>query len=248
MRCAHNEPRLPMCIAEQYCSRTVAMVLGLALAATACTVEEPASQDTAPELPATAQPQERATPADTAAALSFICDDMFRFTILPRDDSGTLFLPDTVVELERTASAIGSRYARAGFEVWHDASEATVTTPDATFTRCAAQTGADPWAAARLRGASFRAVGQEPGWYVEIDNRTLTFVGDYGERTLSAPAPRPVQEGSTMTWRATVDGTALVVTAEQRACADAMSGEPFRYTATVTIHDQTYQGCGRRFR
>lgn len=212
----------------------------------ACAAERPPNGHTEGELPPTAEPAERGAPADTAAAMSFTCDDMVRFTLLPREDSGTLILADTTLELERTAAATGTRYARAGVELWHDDAEATLTTPDATFTGCAAATGPDPWAAAYLRGTTFRAVGQEPGWHLDIGPQTLTFVGDYGERRLAAPAPEPQGDAEdTLTWHAHADGTPIIITARRADCRDIMSGEAFRYTVTVTTGTETQNGCGR---
>src|SRR5688500_19395613 len=48
----------------------------------------------------------------------------------------------------------------------------------------------DPWREAAERGIDFRAIGQEPGWYLEVDDgRSMRLVYDYGERNVITPAP-----------------------------------------------------------
>jgi uncharacterized membrane protein len=217
------------------------------LAITACGVEQVPDEQRPPELPRTAPAAvSEPTAADTVRAVSFTCDDMFRFTLVPDGQAATLFLPDTTLLLERSASSTGERYTRAGVELWHDSVEATLDLPDTTFTACAPRTGADPFTAARLRGATFRAVGQEPGWYLEISPDGMTFVGDYGERTLRTPAPTRTGDGNRLRWHATSTAGSLSVLAEQRPCSDGMSGEAFRWSVTVETAGTSYRGCGRR--
>jgi len=106
--------------------------------------------------------------------------------------------------------------------------------------------GRDPWAAARARGIEFRAVGQEPGWYLEIDNgKSIHVVYDYGEREATMPVPPPVSSGDSITYEASTDARRLRVVIEKRPCSDIMSGLPFPSTVTVTIDGNTYRGCGQ---
>ena len=49
------------------------------------------------------------------------------------------------------------------------------------------------WHQAKLRGVAFRAVGQEPGWLLEISNGEGIFlVTDYGSTRASMPYVEPV--------------------------------------------------------
>ena len=106
--------------------------------------------------------------------------------------------------------------------------------------------GPDPWAAARARGVDYRALGQEPGWYLEIDHgAALRLVYDYGERELNAAAPMPATSG-TRTIYEIATPERLVVTIERRPCSDIMSGLPFPDTVTVTLAGRELRGCGQR--
>jgi uncharacterized membrane protein len=103
------------------------------------------------------------------------------------------------------------------------------------------------WDAARRQGVDFRAVGQEPGWLLDVDDgRALRYLGDYGETRLTAPAPPPdVAADGTRTWRARTGARALVVVARPTPCHDAMSGAAFTHTVTVRLDDREVRGCGQ---
>lgn len=107
----------------------------------------------------------------------------------------------------------------------------------------------DPWREAGERGIDFRAVGQEPGWYLEIDaGRSLRLVYDYGERNVvtSAPVASTGAERTTYTGKTGTDVVTVIV--EDRPCEDVMSGEPSPNTVTVTVEGRELRGCGRPLR
>ena len=77
---------------------------------------------------------------------------------------------------------------------------------------------------------------------LEIDEgRELHLVYDYAEREARVPLPTPATSGATTTY----DAGRLRVVIEDRPCQDAMSGQPFARTVTVTIEGRELVGCGR---
>lgn len=103
------------------------------------------------------------------------------------------------------------------------------------------------WETARGAGVDFRAVGQEPGWLLDIYTRGIAKLAwDYGEQygEFAIGEPTYPQEGATR-YEANSDGRALVVIIRRAPCADAMSGEAFPSTVEVTIDGSTLRGCGR---
>lgn len=106
---------------------------------------------------------------------------------------------------------------------------------------------AAPWLAARQRGVDFRAVGQEPGWFLEIDSGTSIYlVADYGEKKVSAPAPVPRTDANgTITYDTTANGHHLTAVIRRRTCHDAMNGDEFTHEVTVTLDGKAYRGCGK---
>jgi putative lipoprotein len=104
----------------------------------------------------------------------------------------------------------------------------------------------DPWQNARERGIDFRAVGQEPGWYIEIDHGgSIHLVWDYMDREATMPAVQPVRGQGRTTYTVSGGAHQLIVIAEDRPCSDAMSGAPYPNTVVVTIDGRELHGCGQ---
>lgn len=101
------------------------------------------------------------------------------------------------------------------------------------------------WKDAAQRGVAFRAAGQEPGWYLEVDGgdaSRLHAVLDYGERIVDiASLERTDGEGYRGT---TDDGLEVVVRTSEGPCFDGMSGHRFPTKVEFSIGDQAYAGCG----
>jgi putative lipoprotein len=99
----------------------------------------------------------------------------------------------------------------------------------------------------RAAGVDFRAVGQEPGWILDVYTRgIIKFVWDYGEQygEFAVAGPTYPQEGATR-YEANSDGRALAVTIRRAPCEDVMSGEAYPSTVEVVIDGRTLSGCGR---
>lgn len=105
---------------------------------------------------------------------------------------------------------------------------------------------ATPWLEARDRGVDFRAVGQEPGWYIEIDHqRSIRLVWDYMERAATMPTVQPVTSQGRTTYVATNGTVRANVIIDDRRCNDVMSGDPYPNTVVVTIDGRELRGCGQ---
>lgn len=104
----------------------------------------------------------------------------------------------------------------------------------------------DVWHKAKLRGVAFRAIGQEPGWLLEITNGIeILLVTDYGEHRTSYPYVEPIvhQEERRTEFITGDDGT--VVEIRGVPCRDSMSGEEFEVSVTIKQTDRELKGCGR---
>lgn len=102
----------------------------------------------------------------------------------------------------------------------------------------------EPWDAARLAGAGFRASGNEPGWIVEVYPDSLVFVTNYGEDRYAFP-DYTATDAEPFVYEASADGHAITVTLSDEGCQDSMSGQPFETTVRLTFDGQPYRGCGR---
>jgi uncharacterized membrane protein len=101
------------------------------------------------------------------------------------------------------------------------------------------------WHKAKLRGVAFRAVGQEPGWLLEITNgEEILLVTDYGKSRNAYPYVEPREDKAVRKTVFQIDGHTSVLI-EGKPCSDTMSGESFEVTVTVMLGAKTLKGCGR---
>ncbi|HXY32571.1 MAG TPA: META domain-containing protein [Gemmatimonadaceae bacterium] len=92
--------------------------------------------------------------------------------------------------------------------------------------------------------ALYRARGNEPGWTLEMDDKTITIVSDYGKSRLSMPRPSTKVTPDGKQYVGKVDGKDVVVTIAQHPCADAMTGMPYPDAVVVQLPDRQLKGCG----
>jgi putative lipoprotein len=103
-----------------------------------------------------------------------------------------------------------------------------------------------PWEDARRRGVEFRAIGQEPGWMLEIDReKSIYLLADYGEKKVTMPVPTPRDSAGTTIYDTRTEAHRLTVRIRPSVCHDSMSGEEMTHTVTVTLDGTEYRGCGR---
>jgi len=100
--------------------------------------------------------------------------------------------------------------------------------------------------ALRARGVQFRAVGNEPGWLLDMFADRLELSYDYGNTTITAPRPAPSAQTAAITrYDVQAEGRAIAILIRAEPCEDVMSGETFPSTVTVMVGAQTLEGCGR---
>lgn len=102
------------------------------------------------------------------------------------------------------------------------------------------------WDEARARGVVFRAVGQEPGWYVEVDSGdapAMRLFLDYGERQVSFARTTVLPDP--LGFRGVQGEVAAELRLYLERCADVMSGEEFAVRAELVVNGAEYRGCGQ---
>jgi uncharacterized membrane protein len=104
----------------------------------------------------------------------------------------------------------------------------------------------DVWHKAKLRGVAFRAIGQEPGWLLEITNgEEILLITDYGSTRTSLPYVDPVVFQEERRTQYVLEAYDTIVEIRGEPCTDTMSGESFEVTVTIIQTDGELQGCGR---
>ena len=185
---------------------------------------------------------------NTDRVFAYNCADSLEFTAHVTPDSTWLFFADTTVKVLPVPAGSGARYERNKYIYWSKGNEAILQKPKGSFMTCRHVPHEKSWAAAKLRGINFRATGQEPGWFVEVeDNAKTRYVGNYGEDTLHFDTPELQRnKKGDVIYNMQADNNTLHLTISDTSCTDAMSGFKHPKTVTVTINDTiTYSGCGR---
>jgi putative lipoprotein len=185
-------------------------------------------------------------PAPTAPVTLWRCGEIL-LTAAYHDEKADLSFSGRTLRLPIARSGSGARYADdKGNELWSKGDEATFTLAGEERRDCVVTRNISPWEQARARGAVFRAIGQEPGWWVEIgggDSPPLHAELDYGARKIDIARTQGISSTPGF-GGSTADGTDVVLRTKPEPCNDDMSGERFEASAELTVGGKTYKGCG----
>lgn len=186
-----------------------------------------------------------ATAPDTT--LVYECEGGFSFVTAIRRDTAWAFLPSGTTPLPHVPAASGARYSDGSVVLWSHGDQATIELPSGPARMCRNDRARAIWEHAKLSGVDFRAVGNEPGWHVEIAADSIRLVTDYGARSRVIPTPEPRTDTITgrTVYRAVTDGDPVEILLELAPCRDTMSGERFETTVAVLLEGRTLRGCGR---
>lgn len=202
------------------------------------------SQGSSEELaePPAWQPDER----PLATTLVYECADGFEFIARLGPGEMAVWFEDRYTILSRVPSASGAKYQEGELLFWSKGDEAVLTVGSEHHTSCRLVPERAPWEDARRRAVDFRAVGQEPGWYLEMKrDQQILFVGEYQAKRVLIPWPGEVRSGNALSYHAVTDAHHLRVEIEEVSCTDTMSGERFASQVTVELDGIVYRGCGR---
>jgi len=176
------------------------------------------------------------------------CPDDFSFIARIENDKAWLFLPGKTINLPQVQSASGSKYTSNGYTFRSKGEEAMIKSSEGKHSGCKNNRAKAIWEQAKLNGADFRAVGNEPGWHMEISNkRDIVLVTDYGQHTyrLTSSVIKSLPHSNTTIYNASNNGNMIEVVIKGDPCRDSMSGETFAATVSVLVNEKRYSGCGK---
>ncbi|MFS8064041.1 MAG: hypothetical protein ACMG5Z_05580 [Luteimonas sp.] len=182
--------------------------------------------------------------SDNANAQHWQCGEVL---LDARLDGETMHLDFSgrALALPHVESLTGARYADAdGNAFMRQADGAKLIIAGDESRDCTISDHVSPWIESASRGIAFRAVGNEPGWFVEVgkgDSPALQATLDYGDRRISVAHMQSAGLGFT---GRTADGVTVVLDIQRSRCQDGMSGEAFEATVQLVVGDKTYRACG----
>lgn len=157
-----------------------------------------------------------------------------------------VWLEDRYIILSRVPSASGVKYQEGSTAFFSKGDEAMLELDGERYTSCELAPARAPWEDARRRGVNFRAVGNESGWHLEIQQgRQILFVSDYGMRRVMVPDPGEKLDGEVRIYHAITDAHDLRVEIVEEDCRDTMKGDRYPSEVSVQINGKLYLGCGR---
>lgn len=170
----------------------------------------------------------------------------YQFTARLGPGEMAVWLPDRYLVLSQVRSSSGTLYQEADVEFWIQGDEAALTVAHQQYLNCAQRPEQVPWEDARRRGVNFRAVGNEPGWSLEIrDGQHLLLVTDYGMQRVVTPDPGLTREGAARRYHAVTESADLTVEIVDETCFDTMADASYPSQVTATLNGQVLRGCGR---
>ena len=184
----------------------------------------------------------------TPKTFVYECSNTFSFVARIENNTAWLFFPQKTLGLPQVPSGSGVKFSDSRILFWTKEDTAILENDGANYRNCINNRTKAIWEHAKLNGFDFRAVGNEPSWYLEIKNGAkIFFTSDYGESRYEFDAPEPLtdQQKRTTIYQTNADDKHLTVVIEGRRCRDSMSGEYFATTVSVELDQNKYQGCGR---
>ena len=184
----------------------------------------------------------------TARTHVYACDDHEPFTVRVVGESAWLFLPSGTLDLPRIVDAGGEAFGDGVSSYRRRVEEAQFVLRGQVYRNCSDDRSRAVWEDAKLRGAGFRAVGNEPGWTLEMfSGDRVVFENNYGRdrHLFGVSDPEVDQAGRVTRYRLNNRDHRLMVILEGKACTDSMSGETFATRVTLIFDGRPYGGCGR---
>jgi membrane-bound inhibitor of C-type lysozyme len=222
-----------------------------------------ACQRQPPAEPAVATPEPAATSAPAAApaviddepptgvlrAYVWECADGQTLVMrnLFREKAVAIDFHDGTRRLDQAISASGAKYADTVVSFWTKGSTATLERQGTAPVQCEERRAASLREDARVRGVVYRALGNEPGWVLEVGPASrLSWTTNWGqdrfdfEQVQATTAP----DGATV-YTAQQGDVSIRASIQAGRCVDDGEVE-FDHVVTVESGGQTLRGCGTR--
>jgi heat shock protein HslJ/membrane-bound inhibitor of C-type lysozyme len=158
-----------------------------------------------------------------------------RMTLRVDRRTATVTVGGRTYEMTEVRTASGAKYEVPGdrsTSFWSQGNRGTLVVAGKTLPECAPASPA------------FTAMGNEPGWRLDIVDGRLTLVTDYGAKTTTLPTPAVETLAGGRRYAGVADGRSIAVTVRDRVCEDTMTGMPRPNAVAVTVDGTTLTGCG----
>ncbi len=185
--------------------------------------------------------------ADVKESSFFVynCTDKYNFVVEVQKDVAWLFLPNKTVKAAQQKSASGAKYSVDNIVFWSKGYEATLDDGKQKY-YCKNDGIAATFERAKHKGVAFRAIGNEPGWTLEIisDNEVL-FLTNLGQDKTHFKVTKKFSEHNSIEYEMHSKYNVLHVRIENRSCQDTMADRTYESTVYINFDGVNMQGCGK---
>ena len=188
-------------------------------------------------------------PAGALRAYVWLCADGQTLVMrnLFREKAIAVDFHDGTRRLDQVVSASGARYADSVVTFWTKGGTATLEHQGKPAVQCTERRFESLREDARARGVVYRALGNEPGWVLEVGPASkLSWTTNWGadryefDQTQAATGA----DGASV-FTAQKDATSIKATIRAERCVD--DGEvAYDHVAIIEFGGQTFRGCGNR--
>ena len=251
-----------LCLLDTNLARRLAVALLLAAALGACQRSTPPANapttapavTTAPTTPAPAATTtgDDAPPEGVLRAYVWDCPGAGKLVLrnLFREHAIAIDFHEGTQRLDQVVSASGARYANAGETIvfWTKGATATLQRAGAPAFACTELRAESLREDARLRGVVYRALGNEPGWTLEVGpGGRLEWNTNYGQDRYSFDGAIEAAGGdaATRTFTATQGEQSVEVKIRAEPCTDD-AGVAYELAATIESAGGALRGCATR--
>lgn len=185
---------------------------------------------------------------ETGQTFVYECLNRDSVTVRIEGDIAWLFLPNETLRLAHVPSASGARFSDGDATYWSKGEGVLIEVGKVRYQGCKNNRSKAIWEDAKLRGVDFRAVGNEPGWHMEIsEGLKIVLIDNYGENQYRFTVPEQNSDPDLRTtiYTADHDGQEFKITIRGERCLDTMSGKSFEAAVTVEFGQRRLDGCGR---
>ena len=179
------------------------------------------------------------------SAFYYQCDNQFGFAAHGTENGITVELKNRPVTLNLNSVESGFHYSSGNISLQGKGDQAYFNDGNRRY-MCQIDRRKSIFEDARYRGAEVIAMGNEPGWKLEL-NRTgdMVYVGDYGTVSIRLPTPRSSHANKLpLVFAAKGAEHSLWLSIEERHCVDSMKGDDFDVSVSLVVDGRPLTGCG----
>lgn len=173
------------------------------------------------------------------------CSEDLHFVVKVEKETAWLFLPSKTVKAVKQKSASGAKYSVGSIVYWNKGHEATLERDKQKY-RCANDGIAATFERAKFSGVVFRAIGNEPGWILEItSDKEVSLLTNLGETKTHFEVVEKYSNYGSTEYEMRSNSNVMHVRIEKRRCQDTMADRVYESMVYINFDGINMKGCGK---